>query len=228
MGELHYRTPINSEKNKKQECWPRRNFLFGKGALHTNFSTEARLFLIFCLAIVPVSPVVYILNPKRERKCILRYKSTSSNSVYLFEIISDCKAVFYVGLPCTFRIDFQRRYTCRRWGAAHVAWWKQETKEKLTTAASVDKVYLWWHGTIKHELLTATRTAEVVCIVHYISHVDAWRDLSWHDEKNPCWILRNTQCTICAARSTPRRKYAAINRKRRNVHSTTYGSHRQK
>ena len=81
MGELHYRTPINSEKNKKQECWPRRNFLFGKGALHTNFSTEARLFLIFCLAIVPVSPVVYILNPKRERKCILRYKSTSSNSV---------------------------------------------------------------------------------------------------------------------------------------------------
>ena len=70
------------KKNKKQECWTSRNFLFGKGTLYTNFSITVRLFLIFCLAIIVlVSPVVHILNPKRERKCILRYKSTSSNSV---------------------------------------------------------------------------------------------------------------------------------------------------
>ena len=39
---------------------------------------------------------------------------------------------------------------------------RQRKKKKLATAASVDRVYLWWHETIKHELLTATRTAEVV------------------------------------------------------------------
>ena len=42
----------------KQECWPKRNFLFGKGSFYTNLSMKTRLFLIFCqVIIVLVSPV---------------------------------------------------------------------------------------------------------------------------------------------------------------------------
>ena len=41
----------------------------------------------------------------------------------------------------------------------------RKRKKKIATAASVDEVYLWRHGTIKHELLTPRRTAEVVYTV---------------------------------------------------------------
>ena len=50
---------LNSDENKKQESWPSRNFLFGKGAFCTNFSITARLFLIFCLAIIVLVSLVY-------------------------------------------------------------------------------------------------------------------------------------------------------------------------
>ena len=41
----------------------------------------------------------------------------------------------------------------------------RKRKKKIATAASVDEVYLWRHGTVKHELLTPRGTAEVVSTV---------------------------------------------------------------
>ena len=41
----------------------------------------------------------------------------------------------------------------------------RKRKKIIATAASVDEVYLWRHGTVKHELLTPRGTAEVVSTV---------------------------------------------------------------
>ena len=44
----------------------------------------------------------------------------------------------------------------------------------------VDRVRLWWHGTIEHELLTATRTVEVVyrTLCKSWMHGELWHDIT--------------------------------------------------
>ena len=60
---------------------------------------------------------------------VTRYNK-STPSVHLFEIISDFKAVFYVGLPCTFRIDFQRRYSIHVEDEGLCMWRDENRKRK--------------------------------------------------------------------------------------------------